>query len=77
MTHSVQSCVKNFWIDTRVFCKFKIFNFKDNIRNLKNTVQYRSASAEALHIENEETASNYFGYLHGMLVCVGWSFIFA
>ena len=74
MTHSVPSCVKNFWIDTCVFCKFKICNFKNDIRNLNNTVQYRSASAEVLCIENEKTDSSYFGHLHGMLVCVGWSF---
>ena len=43
-----------------------MFNFKDDIRNLNNTVQYRSASAKALHIENDETDSNYFGHLPGM-----------
>ena len=61
----------------RDFCKFKIFNFMDDIRNLKNTVQHKSASANALQIENEGTDSSYFGHLHGMLVCVGWSFKFA
>jgi hypothetical protein len=77
MTHSVPSCVKHFWIDTCAFCKFKIFNFKDDIKNLNSTVQYRSASTKALHIENKKTDSTYFGHLHGMLVCVGWSFKFA
>ena len=62
---------------TRAFCKFKIINFKDDIRNLNSIVQYRSDSAKALHIENEKTDSNYFGHLHGTLVCVGWSFKFA
>ena len=57
--------------------QIKIFNFTDDIRNFNNTVQYRSASARALHIENEKTDSNYFGHLHGMLVCMGWSFKFA
>jgi len=68
MTHSIPSFVKNFWIDACAFCKFKIFNFKDDIRKLNNIMQYKSASAKALHIENEKTDSNYFGHLHGMLV---------
>jgi len=51
-------------------CKFKIFNFKVDIRNLNNTMQYRSASAEAFHIENEKTNSSYCGHLHGILVCM-------
>jgi len=76
-TFSSKFNVKNFWIDTHVYCKFKIYNFKDYLRNLNNTVQYRSASTTALHIENEETDSIYFGHLHGMLVCVAWLFKFA
>ena len=55
-TFSSKFSVKNFGF-TRVFCEFKIFNFKDDFRNLNNTVQYRSASAKAFHIDNEKTGS--------------------
>ena len=77
MSHSVPICGKSFWIDTCVFYKFKIFNSKNDIRNLKNTVQNRSASAKALHIENKETDSNCFGHLHSMLLSMGWALIYS